>query len=965
MSFLAQLRQQKAGSADTGLQLCYLLHTDEQDRVHLGLYLAALAQGELTGQKQAYCIQRQHLVMPPPFLTPADAHVLTRLVKQGECWLHRNEHELPEAAEEETDFSLIHSVLATDKCFTQVRPGVWRRLALGQTQAIEPYWIICTDGSQRVRWKAADAPRAARCRLWQVGEQRWLYCWQSHTISPTQSSISEPALTLLSAQGPLSHERVSSFLRTQGALWQQHRLPLPEPLTEVTIDADVRPLLILRSGSDEHGQQRDELALAYRYTSERVCVVADAHERPVPQHIWSGHELLTVLVDRAQEHRWQTKLGAFVKPFTVTAKAGVWTCVDKKLWQQFLLHDRRKLETLGFSFIFEKPFKHYYVAPEHWQVELQELDQQWQLALNFAADGQKVDVLELLKQLRIFNRDITADEIELQLDGCILVLPSALVGTLANELADLLEHYKSDAMLPLNQLYRIDALKKYLPETTHWCGGDALQEQAINLHSSPVMLDRNSCDVRADLRPYQWLGVCWLQHLRTSGFNGLLADDMGLGKTLQTLAHLSLEHKNGRLVSPALIVAPTSLLANWQKELQRFCPQLSCHVLHGQHRHQWWQQKEPCDVLITSYQLVARDLERWRDVTLSWLILDEAQVIKNARTQVSKAVRELQAQHRLCLSGTPVENHLGELWSLLDFLEPGVLGSQRQFSQYYKKPIEQDGVHPRLQQLLARIAPFMLRRTKAQVAKDLPPKTVIQQTIAFDDQQQAFYQQLKTEGWQQLKEQLDDAENVGQKQILLLTALTKLRQACCDPMLLGEQDVPSAKTEYCLQMLQELAAENRAVLVFSQFTSVLDILARELKKLEMRYLMLTGQSKNRSQLVEAFQRGDAPVFLISLKAGGVGLNLTRADTVIHFDPWWNAAAEDQATDRAHRIGQTQPVFVYKLIVKDSIEEKIAHLQEAKASISRQVNQNAQSTGESFALKLEDLLTLWQEENMSW
>jgi SNF2 family DNA or RNA helicase len=358
-----------------------------------------------------------------------------------------------------------------------------------------------------------------------------------------------------------------------------------------------------------------------------------------------------------------------------------------------------------------------------------------------------------------------------------------------------------------------------------------------------------------------------------------------------------------------------------------------------------------------------RDLEHWSAQSLSWLVLDEAQMIKNPQTHASRAVRELKAQHRLCLSGTPVENHLGELWALLDFLEPGVLGNQRQFKSHYQKPIEQEGNGERLQQLLTRIAPLMLRRTKNQVARDLPPKTLVQQVIPLGEEQQAFYQRLKQDDWQNLMQQLEGVDNPGQQQMMLLAALIRLRQACCDPRLLSE-DVPSAKTEYCLDMLESLVAEGRAVLVFSQFTRMLDILAEGLTQLGIKYLMLTGQSRDRAELVEAFQAGQAPVFLISLKAGGVGLNLTRADTVIHFDPWWNIAAEEQASDRAHRIGQTQPVFVYKLIAENTIEEKIAELQESKALLSQQVNRQAQDSGTAFALKLEDLLRLWQEDESS-
>ncbi len=315
----------------------------------------------------------------------------------------------------------------------------------------------------------------------------------------------------------------------------------------------------------------------------------------------------------------------------------------------------------------------------------------------------------------------------------------------------------------------------------------------------------------------------------------------------------------------------------------------------------------------------------------------------------------------MCLSGTPVENHLGELWSIIDFLMPGCLGSAKHFRNYFQKTIENDGNERRFQILLDRIAPFMLRRSKDQIAEDLPPKTEIVQTIPLNDDQKALYDQLKTNTWNDMQSQLDKQDNQKKGHIIVLNALMKLRQACCDPALLGETTIKSAKREYCLEILEELEAENRSILVFSQFTSMLELLAESLQEMDIPYLMLTGKTKNRQNLVDKFQNGDAPIFLISLKAGGTGLNLTRADTIIHYDPWWNQAAEQQATDRAHRIGQEKPVFVYKLITENTIEEKIAQMQQRKLVLSQHVNQQAQLSGETFAMGLEEMLNLWQDD----
>ncbi|MEQ8497422.1 MAG: DEAD/DEAH box helicase, partial [Gammaproteobacteria bacterium] len=438
----------------------------------------------------------------------------------------------------------------------------------------------------------------------------------------------------------------------------------------------------------------------------------------------------------------------------------------------------------------------------------------------------------------------------------------------------------------------------------------------------------------ATLRPYQQRGLDWLQFLREYGFNGILADDMGLGKTVQTLAHLLVEQRAGRLDVPALLVAPTSLMGNWKREAARFAPTLRVVVLHGQSRHAHWAELAQADLVLTTYPLLARDTERLLEQRFHSLILDEAQAIKNPRAKAAQVVRAIDARHRLCLTGTPLENHLGELWALFDFLMPGFLGDAEGFRRHYRQPIEQNGNAERHADLARRVAPFVLRRTKQQVATELPPKTEIVQRVELGAAQAELYESIRATVDQRVREAIA-RQGLARSHITILDALLKLRQACCDPRLLelDEPPPPSAKLELLLELLEELLAEGRKVLLFSQFTSMLTLIEAELDRRGVVYAKLTGRTRNRDAAIAQFREGGANLFLISLKAGGVGLNLTEADTVIHYDPWWNPAVEAQATDRAYRIGQTQPVFVYKLIVENSVEEKMLELQEKKRALA--------------------------------
>ncbi|NVJ59160.1 MAG: DEAD/DEAH box helicase [Gammaproteobacteria bacterium] len=450
-------------------------------------------------------------------------------------------------------------------------------------------------------------------------------------------------------------------------------------------------------------------------------------------------------------------------------------------------------------------------------------------------------------------------------------------------------------------------------------------------------LDLNT--VNANIRDYQKQGVAWLNFLANNNFGGVLADDMGLGKTLQTLSFLQLKihaHKTN------LIIVPTSLLANWKVEAKKFTPQLKTLIYYGTEREKLLEDFSNYNLILTSYGLVQRDIEKLRQFDFHTIILDEAQAIKNAKTRIAKSCSLLKSKHKFCLSGTPIENHLGELWSLFNFLMPGYLGTERQFNLLFREPIEKQGDTKVYDELLRKVKPFLLRRTKQQVATELPDKIEMTQSLSMADEQADFYEAYRLSMTEELQKVVQQS-GVKANRLLVNNALLRLRQICCHPSLINNQSVESirsAKLEWLLNVLPEMLEEGRKVLIFSSFRKMLDIIGQELTSLDIDFVKLTGQSVNRGELVDKFQSGSVPVFLISLKAGGSGLNLTAADTVIHFDPWWNPAAENQASDRAYRIGQDKNVFVYKLITRGTVEERIVKMQTTKADLADGLYQNS-------------------------
>ncbi len=453
--------------------------------------------------------------------------------------------------------------------------------------------------------------------------------------------------------------------------------------------------------------------------------------------------------------------------------------------------------------------------------------------------------------------------------------------------------------------------------------------------------------LKADLRDYQQQGLNWLMFLHRYGFGGILADDMGLGKTLQTLAFLQRLKAGRKLTRGALIVAPTSLIWNWQKEAERFTPNLRCLVLHGPERKTQFASMADYDLVVTTYALIQRDFDVYSDAAFDVCVLDEAQNIKNRHAKTTRRVKLLPADMRLCLTGTPLENHLGELWSITDYVLPGLLGDDHHFNTHYRQPIEHSGNAERALELSQRMAPFMLRRTKVEVVSELPAKTNIQQTVHLEGKQQALYESIRVSMEKRVR-QLIKAKGLAKSRIEFLDALLKLRQACIDPRLVKPSKAAgieqSAKMSWLTDNVPEMVEEGRKILLFSQFTTMLDLIDKMLTAQGIQAVKLTGRTRHREAAISAFQEGPAPVFLISLKAGGAGLNLTAADTVIHVDPWWNPAVENQATDRAYRIGQNKPVFVYKLVAAGTVEEKIQAMQRDKQALADTLFEQSNQVG---------------------
>lgn len=622
---------------------------------------------------------------------------------------------------------------------------------------------------------------------------------------------------------------------------------------------------------------------------------------------------------------------------------GVWVLKDNKAILRFLAHGYQQLVDLNWHITIGERFEHSLlkVDPIQATFDFQGSGEDWfALDLEFTtASGEGVSYSEIQRLLQM------GQESQTMASGKIAVLDTELLETIQSTIADV------DPGQDTPGVYTVDRSHAgYLRETAEASG---IVLKGSSPWEAPFEFEPVTSELAEILRPYQAAGVEWMLNLAGQSLGGILADDMGLGKTLQTLATI---HTIG---GSTLVVCPSSLVSNWVAEAEKFVPDLKTVALEGPKRDQVYDENVDANLFVTSYALLRLDSDKWKQRgRFTTVILDEAQQIKNPKAKVTKAAHRLEADYRFALTGTPVENSVRDLWSISHFVMPNYLGNQALFSERFEKPIGK-GDESAKQRLSRRLKPLILRRLKSEVAQDLPEK--IEQVVYCDlkPKQQAVYEQILRES----QKSILDADG-NRKRMMALTALLRLRQTCCDLRLLGmqegiEEKDCSVKVEALEELVTQAVEGGHKILVFSQFVEMLQVLVPMLSNMGHKFCYLDGSTKNRGKVVQQFQDDpEIPVFLISLKAGGVGLNLTAADTVIHVDPWWNPAVEAQATDRAHRIGQTRVVTSYKLITRNTVEEKILALQNKKKETIASIVDGQVDLGET-GLAEDELMELFE------
>ncbi len=942
--------KKKARPVSARQQLFYLLKTSA-NASHFGI---VLVKGKYAESADEWWNVERALVSPPQFVNEADLGILRLL------WAERGHDSGLRAygLGPKHGAEILARMVATHRFYLEEDPSL--PLVAGAIRPAMVGWQVDARGFQRPYLKPEPA-----AELVLAVDPPWYVDFTENEAGPLEVRGNPAVVSRLFKLPPLSAKEAGLVANALSELAPE--LPLPAENAQARlrqIDAPLVPVLVLET-LFVHGQQAwrnypatygggafDVGRVVFRYadadvrpgeTAEYLTLpdgeTVRLHRRPAEEA-----QALAVLAQTGMERVPQHVLHTFG-----AAPQGLYGLANEASWQSFMHDYLPVLKKSGWIVEFPENFRHHVIEIDAWDAELTEGDDGWfNLDMGVIVEGERLPLAPMLADL--FRRDgrwlengalsRIGDEEKIALlthDGKRLLVPASRIKPLAGTLIDLFDGLGQGETLRIS---RFDAARlNDLNDTSRWefrGQGDVLAlaerlqaAQGISEIAPPEGL-------RLELRPYQREGLAWLQFLREQKLCGILADDMGLGKTAQTLAHLLLEKESGRLDRPALIILPTSLIFNWKNEAARFAPDLRVLSLHGPDRKSRFPEIGEHDVVLTTYPLLWRDADELVTQDYHLLILDEAQTVKNAQSRSAEAVRRINARHRLCLTGTPLENHLGELWSQFDFLLPGFLGTGKHFTKYWRTPIEKFGDSARRDLLARRIRPFILRRKKEDVAQELPPKTIIVRSVELEGGQRDLYETVRAAMDAKVRDEIAQ-RGFARSQIVLLDALLKLRQVCCDPRLVKSASARKvserAKLDLLMAMLPEMVDEGRRVLLFSQFTSMLALIEKELTKAGLGYAKLTGDTVDRETPIKAFQEGEVSIFLISLKAGGVGLNLTAADTVIHYDPWWNPAVENQATDRAHRLGQDKPVFVYKLIVSGSIEEKILSLQERKSQLA--------------------------------
>lgn len=796
-------------------------------------------------------------------------------------------------------------------------------------------------------------------------------------VGRVENSLDAETTELLQQCPPLSEQQLQGALPDLAPILEKAGAALPESfLAPVMVQTTPEPILQLYSLPHPAAGALPQLMAKLLFSYEGHQVPFSEQE---PRVLVTGANVPALIIrDEDAENEWLHRdlprfnmAGVMIDDLDTEMVNALpqssfldFTLPTRKDWLDFIAFDLPQLHAGGWQIEMDESFDVPVIEIDQLHASLladEESPGWFDVEVGIDYNGTQIDLIPLLQQALMYldinndSDDALPETLWLHNGEALIRVASERIRPLARTLLSLLGKER-DGKLTLPKLDAAQIMGDLEADWESTAELGSLSEKLSSFQAlDPVPVPAG---LQARLRHYQQDGLNWLVFLRKFGLGGILADDMGLGKTLQTLACIQSEKSSGRLNAPALVVCPTTLIANWEAEAEKFTPGLKRLVIHGHRRKPLFDQVAEADLVITSYPLLHRDLDHHKSQPYSLAFFDEAQHLKNPATATSKAARRVPADNRIALTGTPMENHLGELWSLFDLVLPGYLADQKSFRAHYRKPIEEQGDQDRYGALSRRVRPFMLRRTKDQVTPELPEKTEIVRHVELNRQQKDLYETIRATMDKRIRALLAE-KGPARSQIEILDALLKLRQICCHPVLLNpEETAGSAKLDCLMEMLEQLLDEGRRIIIFSQFTSMLALIETSLKAAGIGYEKLTGQTRDRSTPVKRFQNGDNPVFLISLKAGGTGLNLTAADCVIHYDPWWNPAAEQQATDRAWRIGQDKPVFVYRLITEGTVEERIQALQARKNKLADGLYGKANAF--SSAITAEDISILFDK-----
>ncbi len=864
---------------------------------------------------------------------------------------------------------LMERILATGRCR-------WRDiqsppLALGAPRRARLGWQLGDDGCQ-----SAAIVEIEEAAIALPGAAPWYVDPASCLAGPLEFDLPSGVVGAFLAAPPLDPVQAAAV----GGVFDRDlaALALPRPRGDMVEEVRAAPLVPVLRLANRRRQWRYWMPAGGTDDTVDIALFGAAYDGRVidlaaaPQEMrWVDAGRLVVqrrdiAAERAAHGRLH-KLGLGpVADFTKQAGDGAYLPLGLKDggadWPGFVYEVVPALEAEGWRIEFDAGFRHCVVdGGGEWTAAVSEGSGWWfSLDLGIEVEGERVPLLPVLTSLLRRLRQPGMPDVDALArngivfgtlpDGRHIALPLDRTKTILSTLVELYhpENLSPSGALAISAgegaaLAAVEAAVRL-----RWLGGERLRALAKRLQAfAQIEPVEPPAGLKTELRLYQQTGLDWLQFLREFDLGGILADDMGLGKTVETLAHILVEKREGRLDRPCLVVCPTSVVPNWCAEAARLAPELRVLSLHGADRAQRFGEIANSDLVVTTYALLPRDADRLLAVEWHLAVLDEAQAIKNAATKATQIACQIRARHRLCLTGTPVENHLGELWSQFAFLMPGLLGDAKRFARVFRTPIEKRQDGERRAVLAARLKPFLLRRTKAVVAADLPPKSEIVSPLELSGPQRDLYETVRLAMHEKVRREVA-AKGFGRSRIVILDALLKLRQVCCDPRLVklaaARKVGASAKLAHLMDMLPALVEDGRRILLFSQFTSMLDLIKPELVRAGIEFVELRGDTIDRAGPVRRFQSGKVPLFLISLRAGGTGLNLTAADTVIHYDPWWNPAVEDQATDRAHRIGQDKAVFVYKLVAQGTVEERMIELQERKRALAAGIYDERDAAG---------------------